>query len=244
MTSSNGNIFRVTGHLRGEFPVNSPHKGQWRGALMFSLICVWINDLINNREAGDLRRYRAHYDVIVIKQPWRIWATTDTTDNYFSAFQVRISSGAKQADGIRFVYTGSLNHWGRVTHICVSKLTISGSDNGLSPGRCKAIFLTNAGILSFGPSWTNFGEQTAVKNKNSDPFFQENALENVVCEIAAILYRPQSVMRSIFIANCRLQTTWPTETDAAWLPRWLSQHHYCSLVSKFSLSPVFGHIGN
>ena len=42
---------------------NFPHKGQWRGALMFSLICVWINDWVNNREAGDLRRYRAHYDV-------------------------------------------------------------------------------------------------------------------------------------------------------------------------------------
>ena len=47
-------------------PVNSPHRGQWRGALMFSLICVWINDCVNNREAGDLRRYRAHYDVIVM----------------------------------------------------------------------------------------------------------------------------------------------------------------------------------
>ena len=47
-------------------PVNSPHKGQWRGALMFSLICVWINAWVNNREAGDLRRRRAHYDVIVI----------------------------------------------------------------------------------------------------------------------------------------------------------------------------------
>ena len=46
-------------------PVNSPHKGQWRGALMFTLICVWINDWVNNREAGDLRRYRAHCDVIV-----------------------------------------------------------------------------------------------------------------------------------------------------------------------------------
>ena len=46
--------------------VNSPHKGQWRGALMFSLICVWINGWVNNREAGDLRRYRAHYDVIVM----------------------------------------------------------------------------------------------------------------------------------------------------------------------------------
>ena len=47
-------------------PVNSPHKGQWRGALIFSLICVWINDWVNNREAGDLRRYRGHYDVIVM----------------------------------------------------------------------------------------------------------------------------------------------------------------------------------
>ena len=44
-------------------PVNSPHKGQWRGALMFSLICTRINGWINNGEAGDLRRHRAHYDV-------------------------------------------------------------------------------------------------------------------------------------------------------------------------------------
>ena len=48
-------------------PVNSPHKGQLSGALMFSLICVWINGWANNREAGDLRRYCAHYDVIVMK---------------------------------------------------------------------------------------------------------------------------------------------------------------------------------
>ena len=47
-------------------PVNSPHKGQWRGALMFSLICAWINSWVNNREAGDLRRHRSHYDVIVM----------------------------------------------------------------------------------------------------------------------------------------------------------------------------------
>ena len=47
-------------------PANSPHKGQWRGALMFYLICAWINGWVNNREAGDLRRNRAHYDVTVI----------------------------------------------------------------------------------------------------------------------------------------------------------------------------------
>ena len=47
-------------------PVNSPHKGQWRGALMFTLICARINDWVNNREAGDLRRLLDHYDVSVM----------------------------------------------------------------------------------------------------------------------------------------------------------------------------------
>ena len=47
-------------------PVNSPHKGQWSGALVFSLICACILDYVNNREAGNLRRHRAHYCVIVI----------------------------------------------------------------------------------------------------------------------------------------------------------------------------------
>ena len=47
-------------------PVNFPHKDQWRGALMFSLIWAWINGWVNNREAGDLRRHRAHYDVTVM----------------------------------------------------------------------------------------------------------------------------------------------------------------------------------
>ena len=72
MTSSNGNIFRVTGHLCGEFTGlrwSPGHKGQLRGALMFSFICVWINGLINNREAGDLRRYRTHHDVTVMTKP-------------------------------------------------------------------------------------------------------------------------------------------------------------------------------
>ena len=49
-----------------------------------------------------------------------------------------------------------LNHWSRVTHICVGKLAIIGSDNGLSPGRRQAIIWTNAGILLSGPLRTNF----------------------------------------------------------------------------------------
>ena len=48
-------------------PVNCSHKGQWRGALMFSFICAWINGWVNYREAGHLRRYRAHYDVPLIE---------------------------------------------------------------------------------------------------------------------------------------------------------------------------------
>ena len=48
------------------WPVICTHKGQWRGALMFSMICAWINGSVNNSEAGDLRRRRAHYDVIVM----------------------------------------------------------------------------------------------------------------------------------------------------------------------------------
>ena len=48
-------------------PVNSPHKSQWRGALVFSFICAWINGWVNNRKTGDLRHHRAHYDVIVMQ---------------------------------------------------------------------------------------------------------------------------------------------------------------------------------
>ena len=51
-----------------------------------------------------------------------------------------------------------LTHWDRVTHICVSKLTSIGSDNGLSPERCQAIIWTNAGILLIRPLGTNFSE--------------------------------------------------------------------------------------
>ena len=72
MTSSNGNIFRVIDPLCGisQLPVNSPHKGQWRGALMFPLICAWAN----NHVAGDLRRHRVHYDATVMIT---VYCTTD-----------------------------------------------------------------------------------------------------------------------------------------------------------------------
>ena len=69
MTSSNGDIFRVTGPLCVEstghwwIPL---HKGQWCGPLVFSFMCAWTTGLANNRDAGGLRRHRPHYDITVL----------------------------------------------------------------------------------------------------------------------------------------------------------------------------------
>ena len=54
-------------------PVNLPYKCQWRGALIFSLNCAWMNGWVNNDEAGDLRRNRAHYDVTLMVCKIRVW---------------------------------------------------------------------------------------------------------------------------------------------------------------------------
>ena len=67
--------------------VNSPHKGQWHAALMFSLICGWINGWVNSREAGDLKRRRAHYDVIVMPtcyrmMPWIVYMVGTRTGHH------------------------------------------------------------------------------------------------------------------------------------------------------------------
>ena len=75
-------------------------------------------------------------------------------------------------------------------HICVSKLTIIGSDNGLSPGRRQAIIWANAGILLIGPLGTNLSEILIEIYTFS---LKKNAFENVVWEMAAILFRPQCV---------------------------------------------------
>ena len=70
MTSPNENIPRHWPFMRGiqRSPMNSPHKGQWRGALMFSQICAWTNGWANSRDAGDMRRHYTRYDVTIMKQ--------------------------------------------------------------------------------------------------------------------------------------------------------------------------------
>ena len=82
-----------------------------------------------------------------------------------------------------------LTHWGRVMHKCVSELTIVGSDNGLSPGRCQAINWTIVRILSIGKLGTNFSEILF----EIDTFLVKNAFEYVVWKMAAILSRLQCV---------------------------------------------------
>ena len=67
-----------------------------------------------------------------------------------------------------------LTHWGQVMHICVNKLTIIGSDNGLSPGQYQAIIWTNVGLLLIGPLETNYNE---ILSKIY--IFSSNAFENV-----------------------------------------------------------------
>ena len=143
-------------------PVNSPHKGQWGGALTFSFIYAWTNDWVNNRDAGDLRRHRAHDDVTVM--------VIMVILRFLSRFMW---------------YIATLTHWGRVTHMCIRKRIIIGSDNGLSPGRHQAIIWINE-------QWRNLVNLT-LRNKpqwnlnlNPDIFIQEIAFENIVCEMAAI----------------------------------------------------------
>ena len=81
-------------------PVNSPHKGQWRGALMFSLICARINVWVNNREAGDLRRHRGYYDVTAMvscliapnHNPTQCWVIINKapSNTHFDVFSLAI----------------------------------------------------------------------------------------------------------------------------------------------------------
>ena len=87
--------------------INSPHKGQWRGALMFSFICAWINGWVNNREAGDLRHYCAHYAVLV-----KIMFTLD------NAMAPKLCEAIMNSNG-----NSSLTHWSQA-HICMSKLCL------------------------------------------------------------------------------------------------------------------------
>ena len=205
ITSSDGNIFRVTGPLCGELTAHRwipLTKASDAELLCFLWSASWIIGWVNNREAGDFRRHRAHYDFIVItlstlltKKPhvtkfltlfdietpygdidlgqhwltlWRVaWRRhviirykAVLSSNVFCGMHLRVISQWMSMNLIHktCLEMTLLTHWGRVTHICVNKLSNIGSDNGLSPDRRQAVIWTNAVMLLIGPLGTNFTE--------------------------------------------------------------------------------------
>ena len=130
MTSSNGNIFRVTGPLCGEFtgPGEFPIQRPVMRSFNVSLICVWINGWVNNREAGDLRRYRAHYDASVMTATqWPLpqclsrpsgklnsWPIVPDDRGFFSVTGKRVYHAASISCG--FLYIFRLKFWCAISY--------------------------------------------------------------------------------------------------------------------------------
>ena len=89
-----------------------------------------------------------------------------------------------------YIWRFPLTHWGLVTHICVVKLTITCSDNGLSPERRQSHYLNQCCNIV---DWTLGNKLQLNFNRNSNIFIEENMFENVVCEMLFISSRPQYV---------------------------------------------------
>ena len=106
--------------------------------LVFAFFYEWLKILYLHGSLEPMKNMLCHK--LTKQDPWQLLIMTCQTKN---------SIGLSPC---------VLTHWGRVMHICVSKLTIIGSDNGLSPGRHQAIIRTNAGILLIGSLGTNFSE--------------------------------------------------------------------------------------
>ena len=86
--------------------------------------------------------------------------------------------------------------------MCISKLNILGSDNGLSLDRRQAIIWTNAGILLIGPLGTNLSEMAIAIHTF---FIKENAFENIVYEMATICLCLNVLMVSVFVTHSLLE---------------------------------------
>ena len=184
---------------------------------MLPLICACINGLINSANAGDLRRHDARVTSlqwcprISQNDKWCFSIKSRLVAIWISIIKIRLSHNRaifimwilypKRLSLYRnellvfphtaYIKWGSLTHWDRVTHVCVTKLTIIGSHNGLKPDRCQAIIWNNAGILLVSPLGTHF--RAEYQSKFIYILIQESAFENVVWKTAAILSRPQCV---------------------------------------------------
>ena len=128
-------------------PVNSPHKGQWHGASVFSLICAWTNGWVSNRDTGDLRRHHAHYDVPVI---FALAVGGNRRKHlrprWFNTSRLRLNAGHFADDVFKRILSdenGSLwPNWQEAN---------MGSDNGLVPTRRQDHLPTDLSILWASP---------------------------------------------------------------------------------------------
>ena len=91
-------------------PRNSPHKGQWLGALMFSLIYAWTSVWVNNGDAGDLRRHRCHFDVTVT-----VYLLRTGDDDPYTLIRPRL---------LRFVVNDQMTPWSRASTLMTLMLTL------------------------------------------------------------------------------------------------------------------------
>ena len=137
-------------------PVNSPHKGQWRGASMFPLIYAWMNVWANNRQAGDLRDHRAHYDVTVVIRK------TISRASWAASLTEAAQSRDKESN------FGQI--WIRITNFSSKKMHLNVSSAKLQP--------IYSGLTVLMPGWNK-----AVNKSISLPFRVDQILEVIHCNI-------------------------------------------------------------
>ena len=126
--------------------------GQWEKALHNNTSSHW---LIPDPEWSLMFYLHPFLTVINIEVNQTWWVYTETIKNIPDHTHYYIEIWEKSYIQIKYYW---LTYWGRATHICISKLTIIASDNGLSPGRRQAIIWNNVGILSIGLIGTNCSE--------------------------------------------------------------------------------------
>ena len=111
-------------HVIHQPPVNSPHKGQWRGALMFSLICAWTNGWVNNPDIGNLRHHCTHYDITVMSNDesvsWDLTILLNTlrprqnghhfADHMFKCIFLNENVWIQIEISLKFVHKGPINN--------------------------------------------------------------------------------------------------------------------------------------
>ena len=136
--------------------------------------------MLNNKVSSEIT-YLDHWTVrVVMFQVSRSWCQLYRQMWY----QVVVITVATKLASRQLLVFSELTHWGRMMHICVGNLTV------IDSGRRQAIIRINDGILY----WTLKNKVQWNFNRNSNSFIQENAFESIVCEVAAVLSRPQCVV--------------------------------------------------